>query len=142
MATGPYGEALRSGEFAVTLDGDCQNIVNPLLDVHTFLSRSVNQSNYGYYEDPKALELQETMLRESDPQKQRELMHQFVKQVMDTEAHVAFLMWWNRIVPYRSYMHGWKIGPSHYLNQDLSTIWLSPPQCGKCGEEPETAASQ
>jgi peptide/nickel transport system substrate-binding protein len=141
-ATGPRFAALRGGDFVTGLAGNCQNIVNPLLDVHTFLSRSVNQSNYGYYEDPKALELQETMLRESDPQKQRELMHQFVKQVMDTEAHVAFLMWWNRIVPYRSYMHGWKIGPSHYLNQDLSTIWLSPPQCGKCGEEPETAASQ
>ena len=24
----------------------------------------------------------------------------------------------------RSYVKGWKISPSHYLNQDLSTIWL------------------
>jgi hypothetical protein len=21
-------------------------------------------------------------------------------------------------------VHGWKIGPSHYINQDLSDIWL------------------
>jgi peptide/nickel transport system substrate-binding protein len=27
-------------------------------------------------------------------------------------------------VPYRSYVKGWKISPSHYLNQDLATIWL------------------
>jgi peptide/nickel transport system substrate-binding protein len=27
-------------------------------------------------------------------------------------------------VPYRSYVKGWKIGPSHYVNQDLSTVWL------------------
>jgi hypothetical protein len=33
-------------------------------------------------------------------------------------------------VPLRSYVHGWKIGPSHYLNQDLGTVWLAPPQCG------------
>jgi peptide/nickel transport system substrate-binding protein len=141
-ATGPWFSALRGGEFDAGLAGNCQNIVNPLLDVHTYLPRSVTQSNYGYYEDPKVLELHEAMLRESDPQKQRELMYQFVKQIMDTKAHVAFLMWWNRIVPYRSYMHGWKIGPSHYLNQDLSTIWLSPPQCGKCTDQPEKFASQ
>jgi peptide/nickel transport system substrate-binding protein len=24
----------------------------------------------------------------------------------------------------RSYVKGWKISPSHYLNQDLGNIWL------------------
>ena len=32
--------------------------------------------------------------------------------------------WWYRIVPYRSYVKGWKISPSHFINQDLATIWL------------------
>jgi two-component system, NtrC family, sensor kinase len=27
-------------------------------------------------------------------------------------------------IPYRSYVKGWKISPSHYINQDLATIWL------------------
>jgi hypothetical protein len=27
-------------------------------------------------------------------------------------------------VPLRSYVKGWKIGPSHYLNQDLANVWL------------------
>ncbi len=40
------------------------------------------------------------------------------------QAHEIFLLWWYRIVPYRSYVKGWKISPSHYLNQDLATIWL------------------
>jgi hypothetical protein len=31
---------------------------------------------------------------------------------------------------------GWKIGPSHYLNQDLGTVWLAPPQCGECSAAP------
>ena len=30
----------------------------------------------------------------------------------------------HRIVPLRSYVKGWKVGPSHYLNQDLATVWL------------------
>ena len=51
-------------------------------------------------------------------------MRRFEKRVLDTEAHEIFLLWRYRIVPYRSYVKGWKIGPSHYVNQDLATIWL------------------
>ena len=64
------------------------------------------------------------MLRETDPTKQRALMREFEKYVLDDQAHAVFLLWWHRIVPHRSYVKGWKIGPSHYLNQDLATIWL------------------
>jgi phenylpropionate dioxygenase-like ring-hydroxylating dioxygenase large terminal subunit len=38
--------------------------------------------------------------------------------------HEIMTLWWYRIVPHRSYVKGWKIGPSHFLNQDLATIWL------------------
>jgi hypothetical protein len=55
---------------------------------------------------------------------------------MDDEAHFVFLRWWNRILPVRSYVNGWKISPSHYLNQDLGTVWLSPPKCESCGATP------
>jgi len=41
-----------------------------------------------------------------------------------TQAHAIFLLWWHRIVPYRSYVKGWKISPRHYLNRDLATVWL------------------
>jgi peptide/nickel transport system substrate-binding protein len=139
VPTGPWFSTLRSGDFGVGLAGNCQNIVNPLLDVHAYLPTSVNTANYGYYEDPKELELHEAMLHESDPKKQHELMYEFVKQVMDKEVHIAFLLWWNRLVPLRSYVHGWKISPSHYLNQDLGTIWLSPPHCEACTDEPKPA---
>jgi hypothetical protein len=46
------------------------------------------------------------------------------KYVLDTEAHEIFLLSWYRTVPYRSYVKGWNISPSHYLNQDLTTTWL------------------
>jgi len=44
--------------------------------------------------------------------------------VLDTQAHMLMTPWWNRIVPYRSYVKGWKISPSHYVNQDLGNVWL------------------
>ena len=96
--------------------------MNPLLDVGAYLPGS--DENYGYYDDPEEAALYDKLLHESDPQKQHALMTEFEKQVLDTQAHATKVIWWNRIVPYRSYVKGWKISPSHFLNQDLSTVWL------------------
>jgi peptide/nickel transport system substrate-binding protein len=124
LPTGPYAEALRSGDFDVTIDGDCQNVVNPLLDVGKYLPHSVSAVNYGNYDDEPEIELYNRMLRETDFTRQRTLMREYEKHVLDTQAHEIFLLWRYRIVPYRSYVKGWKISPSHYVNQDLATIWL------------------
>ena len=51
-------------------------------------------------------------------------MRAYETRVVDTMAYEWPMLWWNRMLPARSYMHGWKIGPSHYVNQDLATIWL------------------
>jgi peptide/nickel transport system substrate-binding protein len=64
------------------------------------------------------------MLRETDGAKQRALMRDFEKRVLDTEAHEMVVTYWHRIVPLRSYVKGWKVGPSHYVNQDLANVWL------------------
>ena len=136
VPTGPWFATLRSGDFAVSTGGSCHGIVNPVMDVQPWLPRSVSNSNYGYYEDPVQLAIYEKMLHETDPEKQRALMLQYNKRVLDEEAHFILTYWWNRLVPLRSYVNGWKIGPSHYSNQDLGTIWLSAPQCGTCGEQP------
>jgi peptide/nickel transport system substrate-binding protein len=124
LQTGPFGEAVRGHDFAAVVDGDCQNVVNPLLDGTKYLPHTVSSSNYGNYEDDAEIELYNRLLRETDFAKQRDLMRQFEKLVLDTEAHEIFLLWRYRIVPYRSYVKGFKISPSHYVNQDLATIWL------------------
>ena len=120
--TGPWFEAMRSGNFDVTLAGNCQTIVNPVLDVQRYLP--TYEANYGQFEDQPARDIYGKMLREADPAKQRALMRQFEKRTLDDEAHEIFLLWWERIVPHHSYVKGWKISPSHYLNQDLATVWL------------------
>jgi len=122
--TGPWFEKMRSGNFDVALEGNCNNVPNPLLDVQKYLPGSVFTDNYGNYEDKTEVDLYNRMLRETDPTKQRVLMREFEKYVLDDQAHEIFLLWWYRIVPHRSYVKGWKISPSHYLNQDLGTVWL------------------
>jgi peptide/nickel transport system substrate-binding protein len=124
LPTGPFGEAVRNENFAAFVDGDCQTIVNPLLDGTKFLPHSVSSSNYGNYEDDAEVEIYDRLLRETDFAKQRKLMREFERYVLDTQVHEIFLLWRYRIVAYRSYVKGWKISPSHYVNQDLATIWL------------------
>jgi len=124
MPTGPWTEAMRRGDFEVVLQANCRGVTNPLLDVQPYLPSSVFVANYGNFEDKAEVELYERMLRETDPAKQRALMREFEKLVLDTEAHELWVLWWYRIMPHRSYVKGWKISPSHFINQDLSMVWL------------------
>ena len=124
VPTGPWFEAMRSGNFDVVLEANCSSVVNPLLDTQKVLPRSVYTENYGNYDDPKEVELYQAMLHETDPAKQRSLMREFAKHVINTEAHEYPMLGWYRIIPYQSYVKGGKISPSHYLNQDLATIWF------------------
>jgi len=124
VPTGPWFEGMRTGNFDVTMEANCQSVVNPLLDVGKYLPHTVFTENYGNYEDEQEIALYQKMLHEADPAKQRTLMREFEKYVIDTQAHELPLTFWYRIVPYRSYVKGWKISPSHFVNQDLATIWL------------------
>jgi peptide/nickel transport system substrate-binding protein len=122
--TGPWFAAMRNGSFDVALEGNCQSVINPVLDVGKHQPHSVFTEQYGQFDDPAAIELYQKMLHETDPAKQRALMRAFEKHALDGQAHEIMMLWWYRIVPHRSYVKGWKISPSHFLNQDLATIWL------------------
>jgi peptide/nickel transport system substrate-binding protein len=124
LPTGPWIEAMRQGDFDVVSQANCHGVPNPLLDVQPYLPSSVYTANYGQYEDPHEVDLYNKMLRETDPAQQRAMMREFEKYVVDTEAHEMFVLWWYRIVPYRSYVKGWKVSPSHFINQDLAMVWL------------------
>ena len=121
--TGPFFDSLRkSKDFDVSMDFNCQSVVNPLVDVSKFLGSAGN--NYGQYKDPLMEDLYDKMNREGDPKKVRQYMRQYEKQALDEQAHMGLTLWWYKINPHRSYVKGWKIAPSHYLNQSLDNVWL------------------
>src|SRR5262249_23247722 len=51
LPTGPFYDGLRNGTFDVTVDFNCQNVVNPVLDVAKFEPHTVYPENYGGYVD-------------------------------------------------------------------------------------------
>ncbi len=141
VPTGPWIASGRSGSYEVYMGAAlCRSIPNPPIDVQVVLPHSFNAGNVGYYEDPHAIALYEQMLHETNPQKQHQLLDAFQKYMIGTKAHEIPVVWWYRTVPYRTYLHGWKISPSEYINQDLSHIWFSPPHCGKCSLTPPKTA--
>ncbi len=124
VPTGPWFDNMRNGNFDVVVEAPGYGIVNPLMDIQKFLPASVDAENYARYEDKDAVDLYDKMLRETDAQKQRAEMREFETYMLDTEAHAMFVLWWNRLVPYRTYVKNFKIAPTHFLNQDLARIWL------------------
>lgn len=129
--TGPFYKTLRSGkgpgqpqDFEVSMDFNCQAIVNPTLDVAKVISFDRSPNNHGKYIDRKIDALFDAQLREPDQAKQKQLLKQM--QTRLTEQGWQFVtIWWNRIIPHNARVKGWHITPSHYLNQDLSHIWLA-----------------
>jgi peptide/nickel transport system substrate-binding protein len=124
LPSGPWFEAMRNGDFDVVLEAPGHGFVNPLLDIQKVLPASVDAENYGRFEDATEIDLYEKLLHETDPAQQRTLMRGFEKYVLDEQSHMIWVLWWHRIVPYRSYVQGWKISPTHFINQDLAQIWL------------------
>jgi peptide/nickel transport system substrate-binding protein len=122
--TGPWFEAMRRGDFDVVVEAPGYGNVNPPLDVQKVLPGSISGENYGHYDDPHEVDLYNAMLHEIDPQKQRAAMRKFEDYVLDEQAHMVWALWWHRIVPYRTYLKGFKIAPTHFINQDLARIWL------------------
>ena len=122
--SGPWFDAMRRGDFDVVVEAPGYGNVNPPLDVQKVLPGSIDGENYGHYEDAREIDLYDAMLHETDPQKQRAAMRAFENYVLDEQAHMVWALWWHRIVPYRSYIRGFNIAPTHFINQDLARIWL------------------
>jgi peptide/nickel transport system substrate-binding protein len=123
--TGPFYDMLRKKkEYDVSLDFNCQSVVNPLVDVSKFISDDRAGNNYGSYQDREVDALFDKMNRTPDPAEQRKYMREMEKLTLDTHANAFITLWWYRIIPHRSYVKGWKISPSHYLNQSLDNVWL------------------
>ena len=121
--SGPFYDTLRKkSDFDVSIDFNCQSVINPIADITKFLGSAGN--NYGQYEDQILEDMYNKIARSPDPSEQRRLIRQYETRALSEMAHIGITLWWYKINPHRSYVKGWKIAPSHYLNQHLDNVWL------------------
>lgn len=125
--TAPFYATLREqGDFDVSIDFNCQSIVNPPIDTSKYLSSDINPGNYSRVVDRKLDDMYNDMLLEADPAVQRQKMRAFEKYVLHDQVTQMITLWWARTTVHRSHFKGWQISPSHYLGQALDTVWLDP----------------
>ncbi len=123
--SGPFYATLRKKKnFDVSIDFNCQSVINPLVDVSKFISDDKAGNQHAQYQDRQLDKWFEEMNKEPDVKKQRALMRKYEKRALDEMAHQFVTLWWYKINPHRSYVKGWKIAPSHYLNQHLDNVWI------------------
>ena len=123
--SGPFYATLRKKKnFDVSIDFNCQSVINPLVDVSKFISDDRAGNQYAEYQDRQLDKWFDEMNREPDVKKQRAIMRKYEKRALDEMAHQFVTLWWYKINPHRSYVKGWKIAPSHYLNQHLDNVWI------------------
>jgi len=125
LEAGAYFKALRSGEYKVSIYFISDYMDDPDLMFLPFLSSDKNPSNFGRYKDPTLDDLYLKQSSAMDPVERKKLTRQFQARVMGEMAYAyPALGWAKRIILQSSTMKGWNPMPSHYLNMDLSEVWL------------------
>src|SRR2546426_849088 len=120
-----YYDTPKRGDFQVAMDFQCGYIVQPDLDLYKLPSLSRNPSNYSFYDDKVLDDLYQKQSRALDAEERKKYVRDFEKRLLDDEAHYLITLQWHRIIPHSSKVHGWQITPSHYLNNQLDTVWRS-----------------
>jgi peptide/nickel transport system substrate-binding protein len=125
LETTAYFNDIRSGNFDVMVDFQADYMDEPDLHLAKFLSVDRNTANYAKFIDRTLDDLYDRQTRETDPEKRKQIVWDFERRVLDDQVYVVMTPWWQRIIPHSAKMKGWKILPSHYLNQDLANVWLT-----------------
>jgi peptide/nickel transport system substrate-binding protein len=120
-----YYAELRGGNFEVAADFQCGYIVEPDLDLYKFQSKDKSPANYSRYTDTVLDELYEKQGKATDPEERKKYIREFERRLLDEEVHYIYTLQWHRIIPHSAKVKGWTITPSHYLNQQLDTVWLT-----------------
>ena len=123
---GPYFNDFRQGNYEAGIDFTCEFMDEPDLYLLKYLSSDKSPINYSRYKDDTLDELYERQSRMLDPKDRLPLLRQIERRAIGEQSYQFPVLWWQRIVPHSSKLKGWKIGPSHYVNQDLRDVWLAP----------------
>ena len=120
-----YHALLRRGNYEVAADFQCNYVVEPDLDLAMFQSATISDKNYARYNDPVLDDLYVKQARALDVEERRKHLRAFEKRLLDEEAHYLTTLQQHRIIPHSAKVKGWTVTPSHYLNNQLDTVWLA-----------------
>jgi peptide/nickel transport system substrate-binding protein len=117
--------AIISANFDAGIDANCYDIDEPNNQLLMYLSKDRSPINQSQHSDPVIDNLFEKQKRALTPAERAGYLRTLEHRLFD-QAYNVPIVWWHRIVAMSPRIQGWKILPSHYVNQDLVNVWLSP----------------
>jgi peptide/nickel transport system substrate-binding protein len=125
LGTKEWQTALDRGEFEAAIDFQGDYFDDPTLQLAKYVSADLSPGNHSGASDSflDALYVGQAVMR--DVSKRAEIVRDFERHAL-TKAYAVPLLWWNRIIALSPQVKGWTITPSHYIEQDLTDVWLEP----------------
>ncbi|MBI3506633.1 MAG: ABC transporter substrate-binding protein [Proteobacteria bacterium] len=115
--------AILSGNFEAGIDANCYDTDEPNNELLMYLSKDRSPINQSQHSDAKIDELYELQKRARSKAERIGYLRQLEARLYE-QAYNVPLIWWHRIVARSPAIKGWKLLPTHYVNQDLADVWL------------------
>lgn len=112
------------GNFDAIGDFVSEFVDDPAMIFAHYLSFDRAPDNISRAIDRTLDELFEGQLRATDLGERTAIVHAFEQRALQ-QAYIAPIAWTHRIVPLAADVMGYVTTPSHYVDQDLATIWLN-----------------
>ncbi len=123
LETKLYQDRVAAGDFDVAVEFQADFMDDPTAQFSKFLTKKLSPAGYSGHTDTKIDDMYERQKRILDPVERTKLVREMDTYAL-TQAYTVPLLWWQRIIVNHKKIKGWYMTPSHYLWQDLSTVWL------------------
>jgi peptide/nickel transport system substrate-binding protein len=123
LETKLYQDRVAAGDFDVAVEFQADFMDDPTAQFAKFLTRKSSPSGYSGHNDTRIDDLYEKQRRTIDVAERTRIVREMERYAL-TQAYNVPLLWWQRIIVNHKKIQGWYMTPSHYLWQDLSTVWL------------------
>ncbi len=124
LGTKEWQAALEQGAFEAAIDFGGDYLDDPTLQLAKYVSADLSPANYSGATDRMLDALYVGQAVTPDVRRRAKIVRDFERRAL-TEAYAVPFLWWNRMVPTSARLRGWHLTPSHYLEQDLSEVWLA-----------------
>ncbi len=124
LETKLYQDRVANGDFDVAVEFQADFIDDPTAQFSKFLTKMLSPAGYSGHTDTKIDEMYERQRRTIDPAARTKIVNEMERYAL-TKAYNVPILWWQRIIVNHRKIRGWYMTPSHYLWQDLSTVWLA-----------------
>ena len=123
LETKLYQDRVAAGDFDVAIEFQADFMDDPTAQFSKFLTKKLSPSGYSGHTDTKIDDMYEKQRRTIDVAERTKIVREMERYAL-MQAYNVPLLWWQRIIVNNKKIQGWYMTPSHYLWQDLSTVWL------------------